>query len=328
MTPNDSNCNSFINSTSQLIVSSSVYGASTFIGEASALIAIVLILVAKVHKDFIYRLLLYMAVAALPGLLATLAYNIEIDYRLQYDIAMPTNLVMTYLIYVYDFLLFWLGLYLFSLAVFRVQLKKPKHEVIGLVTVLVTPLTFLWVFPWKARKTLVCEDTYSLAIIKLVFFYNIPNVSVILLSTIFIGAVLMILCKNAVNRAENTLQQQHRKAVRETIPLVVFVIAHQISALMVFGVLACQLYIAVATKNKRAPVFVWEMYHLWPITVISLPILLLSQPRIRHRIKCRKSPMLATDNERATIIHHSSGIEQPSYSYYSIPHESSCTFTE
>ena len=35
----------------------------------------------------------------------------------------------------------------------------------------------------------------------------------------------MTLCKNAMNRVENTLQQQHRKSVRETTPLLVFMTA-------------------------------------------------------------------------------------------------------
>ena len=106
--------------------------------------AIVLILVAKAYKEFIYRVVLYMAVAVAIGLLASILNVFEIDYSKRFEIvALLLNYTFLYLIYVHSFLLCWLGLYLFSLAVFRVQLKKTEHEAIGLVTVLVTPLTFL-----------------------------------------------------------------------------------------------------------------------------------------------------------------------------------------
>ena len=287
-TSSSSDCYSFINHTNELIINLSVYGATTSIGAVSALTAIVLILVAKAHKEFIYRLILYMAVDAVMGCLIEFVNNFENDYNIPYKISMSTNLTFTYMICVYCFLLCWLGLYLFSLAVFRVQLKKTKHEAIGLVTVLVTPLTFLWVFPWKTRNANLCHYTYNLNEIKFVFFYNIPVFLTILLSCLFIGAVLIALCKNAVNRAENTLQQQHRKAVRETIPFVVFMIAHQVTIFTVVVIIACQLYLA--EEGEKAGTFVlWECFNLWPLIVVSLPILLACHPRIRRRIKCTRS---------------------------------------
>ena len=60
---------------------------------------------------------------------------------------------------------------------------------------------------------------------------------------------------------------------------------------------------------------------IWPLCVISLPVLLLSQSRIRLAIKCKKSPK----NIRATTctIHQSSGASQPSDTYFSAQHENS-----
>ena len=320
---NSTDCYSFTNSTSHLIINLSVYGATTSIGAVSCLTAIFLILVAKAYKEFIYRLLLYMAVDGLLGCLAALVYNTETDYNIPHTIAMTTNLLMNYFIYVYCLQFCWIGLHLFSLAVFRVNIKKAKHEAIGLVTVLVSPFTFLWVFPWMTRERSLCENTYNLKELKLVLLFNIPIISSAVLTSIFIGAVLMMLCKNAINRAENTLQHQHRKAVRETIPLLVFVSVHQISAFVTVGILVCQLFLAM--EKERSPFFLWELFDLWPIDTVSIPILLLVQPHIRRRIKCRRSPtvQVTTDNERATIIHQSSGVQQPSNSYCSIPHETS-----
>ena len=327
-TSNSSECYNFINHTSQLIINLSVYGGSASFGALSSLTATVLILVAKEHKEFIYRLMMYMAVCALVSCLAQLINIFETDYSINYEITMPSKLTMLYLIYVYNFLMCWLGLYLFSLAVFRVQLKKTKHEAIGLVTVLVTPLTFVWVFPWKKRSGDFCDDTYSLKQIKLVLFYDIPVFLLVLLSCLFIGAVLAVLCKNSFNRSKNTLQQQHRKAVKETIPFVVFMTAHQIRQIMAVVILACQLYLAEGGEKAGTLNFIlWQSHDLWPLVFVCLPILLVCQPRIRRRIKCKWSQkhinMNVTSEHGKTI----SQSHPSSYTHYSSPHESSHTTT-
>ena len=316
MPKNVSECYNF--TTSQLITYLSVYGATTSIGAVSCLTAIVLIMVAKGYKEFINRLILYMAVDGLISYWLIIADIFERKDNVRHEIL---HLVVLYLTYTYCFLLCWLGLYLFLLAVFRVQLKKKKHELIGLVSVLATPSIFLWVFIWQTKKSDICEDTFNLNKLILVLLYNVPILCSVLLISIFIGAVLIALCKNAMNRAENTLQQQHRKAVKETIPFVIFVIIHQVSDIITVSILACQVYMAMT--NKKTPFFVWEVFKLWPLVLLFLPILLLSQPRIRHRIKCRKSQNhLTTNTEHGTTIHQSTGVSQPSDTHYSVQHES------
>ena len=136
----------------------------------------------------------------------------------------------------------------FLLAVSRIQIKKIKHEAIGLVIVLVAPFTFLWIFPWK--KIVLC-GTISIHSLKFYWLYNILLLSAILLSCLFTGAVLIILCKQAVTRVENnTLQQQYRKAVRETIPFVVFVITHQVFSIEFVSVLSYQKYMTSDTGSE------------------------------------------------------------------------------
>ena len=245
-----------INGTSQFLVDLSVCGVTSFIGAGSCLTAIVLILVAKGHKEFIYRLLLYMAVDGLLGCLALIIHVVESDYNVQDEILAATLMLLSYLIFTYSFLLCWLGLYLFALAVFRVQLKRTKHEAIGLVTVLVTPLTFSWVFPWK----MIIGFCFSSNSIKLNLLFGIPVFSLMLLSCLFIGVLLLMFCKKTLDRQENTLQQQHRKAVRETIPLVVFMIAHVTTLVTLIVLLACVYHF---TEVKSAYSFVlWQIISL------------------------------------------------------------------
>ena len=109
--------------------------------------------------------------------------------------------------------------------------------------------------------------------------------------------------------------------MKETIPFVIFVIIHQVSDIITISILACQVYMAMT--NRKAPFFVWELFNLWPLVFLFLPILLLSQPRIRHRIKCRNSQNhLTTNTEHGTTIHQSTGVSQPSDTHYSVQHES------
>ena len=315
ITVNSSDCQSVFNSTTQLVVNLSVYGATTSIGAISSLAAVVIILVAKGYKEFVYRLLLYMAVDCLIGFPIHLAYKFELHFNVHHGLTIPTDFLIDYFICVYLFLLCWLGLYLFLLAVLKVQIKKIKHEAIGLVIVLVIPLTFLWIFPWK--KIALCDDTKE---IKVIWLTNISFLSATLLSCLFTGAMLIILCKKAVTRVENnTLQQQYRKAVRETIPFVVFVITHQVFSIELVSVLSYQEY--MTTGNKEIPFLLWEAIDIWPVGAISLPLLLLSQSRIRLAIKCKKSPK--NINATTCTIHQSSGASQPSNTYFSAQHENS-----
>ena len=85
VTSNSTDCYYFINTTSRFIIDLSVSGAAAFIGAVSALTAIGLILVAKAHKDFIYRLLLYMATVALFSCLAEFPKSFVTDYTTSSD---------------------------------------------------------------------------------------------------------------------------------------------------------------------------------------------------------------------------------------------------
>ena len=97
-----------------------------------------------------------------------------------------------------------------------------------------------------------------------------------------------------------------------TIPLVGIMVAH-VTTLVVL--LACDYHF---TEVKLAYSFV-----LWqglPVVLVSLslPILLLFQPHIRHKIKCRKSQRLINVCDYGTTVHKS---HPSSYTHFSNPHE-------
>ena len=102
ITVNSSDCHSLFNSTTQLVVNLSVYGATTSIGAISSLAAVAIILVAKGYKEFVYRLLLYMAV---DGLIVYVAYKFELHFNVHHGLTIPTSFLFDYFICVYLFLL-------------------------------------------------------------------------------------------------------------------------------------------------------------------------------------------------------------------------------
>ena len=137
---------------------------------------------------------------------------------------------------------------------------------------------------------------------------------------IFIGAVLITLCKHATNRAENTLQQQHKKAVRETIPFIIFIIAHQIPIIVAMVVLACQFYIH---KEREEVLFIlWVCFGLYPLALVFIPVLLLSQSHIQRIliILCKKLQNLT--NVKNTTGYGTTVLTPPPASPHTLQHPS------
>ena len=117
-------------------------------------------------------------------------------------------------VYCYALFLWWIVFYLFLLAVFRVQFKKTKHEVIGLVTVLVTPLNFAWVVPWKMKD----DDAESVLEhqVQLCVIYA-PVLVCVLITIVAIGTSSLNLLRGALNR-DDTYSLLFDQARRHLIP--------------------------------------------------------------------------------------------------------------
>ena len=85
--------------------------------------------------------------------------------------------------------------------------------------------------------------------------------------------------------------------------------------------LACDNYF---TEVKSVKSFVLQqILNLWPVVLVSLPTLLLFQPHIRHKIKCRRSQTFINVNAASgygTTVHQS---HPSSYTHFSSPHEDS-----
>ena len=88
----------------------------------------------------------------------------------------------------------------------------------------------------------------------------------------------MILCRGARSTA-TVLQEQYRRAVKEAIPVVVFVTVHKC---LITILLAYQVYRGVIREDSS--LIFRDVYNLYPTTAISIPIFLLRQSQLRQKI--------------------------------------------
>ena len=147
----------------------SVNFAFSAIGSVSCVVAILLILLAKVHSSsFVYRLMIYLA-------FSTLLLEVSIGFQ-----SVPISSVVfgnesgvrmfagpvskgwggfcTGIAYIYQTLWFvqvltiaWICIYVFVLTVFEIALKELRHHVAGICSILLLPFFISWV-PFAYRR--------------------------------------------------------------------------------------------------------------------------------------------------------------------------------
>ena len=278
-------------------------------GSLSSLSAILLVLASKSHRRFIHRIFLYLATSAFMLLSASILNLLSFKCA-----ALLKYLLVGYSSYVYFLLLFWIIFYLFLLAAFRVQLNRLKHEVIGVVAVLVLPLSVEWVIPWKF-------DSDNFSAIYLYIFY-IPVSVVVLVSSIMLAAVLFCLIRGALKR--DAYSSLHKKAIIEAMPLLVFIGIHQVVILVILS------YHVVASLTKLHISTVWKfVFDLYPASFIAFPVLLLMQPDVRRNLflQCKKRTV-STSTQQSATIQNASCTQQTSNTHYTVPAETSYTEQE
>ena len=87
----------------------------------------------------------------------------------------------------------------------------------------------------------------------------------------------MILCRGA-RSTDSAFQEQYRRAVKEAIPVVVFVTVHQC---LITILLAYHVYGVI---REDSSLIFGEIYNLYPTTAISIPLFLLRQSQLRQKM--------------------------------------------
>ena len=262
--------------------------ASSSVGVLSSLAAIILLLVSKGYKEFIHRLFLYLSTAALVVCAVQMLFNITFDYmESQFWLVRFIYFMLGYSGWTYCLILCWISFYVFWLAMYHVQLKKPKHEVTGLVIVLASPSTVSWVTLWQLQSS--CLKATSMIITTCANY--LPALVFMLFTFILIVAILFILCRGARLRAAN--RNLYKKAVKETVPIVIFVIAHQVivTIALVYATYLSVIKSVSEGENGTSLFVLQELYELYPLLPVTILMLLLWQTHFRCKANCcrRKS---------------------------------------
>ena len=295
--------------------------ASSALGLLASLVATALILLSKAYRVFILRLMLYLAGSALLSSLCTLTTSVVVLINFNYFKSLIVlRLITAYSLLVYYLFLCWIALYIFSLALCSVQLKKAVHEVIGLVFVLIFPLASVWSVPvYGENMECVLNIKYVIALTGLF----LPVCCCSLIASLAIISVLVSICKMS-HSSSDALQRSSRRALIETIPILIFILIQSIaSALLAMSYMA----VFLEEEMKIADEFALRLTgKLFSLTYLAIPVLLLCQYRIRQNLKCKKSfhPTVQNSTFQHRTVHQSSA-QVPSHTHFSVPTEVSCT---
>ena len=288
---------------------------------ALSVVVVILILVSKSYREFIHRVLLYLALTSFVwSLLDAISFVV---YEFTGNFTYETNLsslayqvvqisLDSYSEQLYFNILCWIGVYLFSLAVFNVHLKKTKHEITGLAVVTLLPFTNVWIYACLAMKKI---SPLKSQLLK--FNNNAPVFLCLLVTSAAVVAMLVSFLKGVLCKAENNLKEQHKRAVKKTIPLVVLVIVHVV--LMSLKVTYQELV------DSKLYTTLWVIYFsLKPMGITSILLLLLCQPHVRHSLKCYRSHDSET---HVPTVHQSTTYiqQQSSYTHFTVSPETSNT---
>ena len=306
---------------SQFLLIVSTQFTSYSVGLLSSLAAIVLVLITRAYKEFIQRLFLYLAITAtfvctlllsIPVVLIMLdARNdtTQLQAKLdEFEIAISFPLGYFYMLY--GLLLCWIGVYVASLTIDIRRFKSIRHEIIGLAIVTFTPMAALCIFP------VVQDNSCDLGLFVLAILVIISLLSVLMV-TLSVGAVIFQLCRAGLKCNSSV----HVRALKEATPLLTFVVIHQIA---VGFLLTYAIVLLTLGETELPPVSMVVLLQSIPFLSVSIPLVLLCQPRIRHGIRCKKKKR--QQQQSVGVWNQTTGVQDvTSQTHYIVPPETSFT---
>lgn len=210
-------------------------------------IAIVLIVVTKTYRQFIYRLRLYLAIAGcahavaialeiMPADIANRPDNATVAVKSGWDKACTFfGAFGQYCSILQTLAIAWISFYVFMLITgFHERLKKRKYEVAGVVLVACVPALFTWE-PFIGDSygltgtTCWIADSYernsSLSQTLNIVSNVAPATLLVSVSVLLLVAANLVLVKNATKR-DGLTRKQNWKAMRQLLPLMLYPIIY------------------------------------------------------------------------------------------------------
>ena len=304
---------------------------SDIVSLLSSTVAIVLVLVTRSYLVTIYRIILYLSIAAL--LLVIGSGVMVIPYVLQEPTPSIYNIIVLslagYLGLVYALVLCWIGVHVFLLAVCGVHLRKTKHELFAIAGVLLLPLIVTWAIPVYASGPCALNPSFLTVVLCSL---SVPYLVFTFVAALTVISVILSLCKGLLK-----VKKVNRRALKELAPYLLFIIIQNINSILFLID-----YALMMKKGRMEYLYGFKLIEtlVYAVNFISIPLLLLSQPHIRSQLKSKmchckcggkeEGILPTTTQQRQTTVEQSATkpISGSSQTQYCVPPETSFTEEE
>ena len=292
---------------------------------AFCLSAIVLVVCLKLHHKLVYRLALYQVVSAMVfGVLwivymslreetsSVILFNVS---RILLDCTGLTKIIFT----------MWIAVHLFALAVFNKNLKRLEILYVAIsvlfplamaLLMLTTAYTTIFRNPSLAKPTAI-EEIIVIAVCVACF----------IITSCLVAILVVILCCRAYRKKvgiPSELDQQHRIALYEMMPIMLFPILFLILAIPVFLYILCANLNIDSDSLTAVSVSYVILAPMWGITaaltlvVHVLVVLYIRKHKNRAKYNERVPQIATNDTEANRTAKESSHFFVPSSTYCSI----------
>ena len=288
-------------------------------------ITISIILLQKAYKVFVHRLALYLTVTSLVDSIVFLVRPVATEQKCGYLLVKDNNYSLCaamgffseYSILTVIALLFWVTFHIFTLAVFKQNLyKSRKNEVACVVIAIVMPFLISIVpfisfngngvmyglaVPWCWIKATDdnCNSYREGFIEQLALFFG-PLTLLILFNFVVMVAAIIVLCRGTMT-GENKplLQNQHKKALKEIWPLLLYPIFFNVIFCLTIGP---RIYYDV-TQNGTLALWVIHSAAL-PCLILFIPLAFILHPNTLKKLNCRQLKVAANQWRHHSLRSH------------------------
>ena len=313
-TSNDTDCLAFNFTTTEDHIVFYTSASSNLLGLVSSVVAIVFVVVTRAYKVPVNRLILYLSVD-------TLLYTIVTPFVFYLDgSGVPSKVCLFWSVYfrlLYSIFVCWISIYVFVLVVLKVKLKRARYEVIGILFVLLIPLTFVWTVPVYAEGPGRCVLNHNYLTFILCGL-GLPYLLSITLAAVTIIFYTMSLCSDLCK------SRAFHVPMIKLVPFILFVLIQNSFSVISLAIVVLMMNFVLSS------VLVCVYAVMFALDFVSIPFLLLCQPKIRRKLaagicNCCRCRRLKGSRERQRSVIQNYSNRSASHTQFSAPSPPSVT---
>ena len=305
---------------SMIISTGTIVGVSVFV----CIMAVVLILTLRLHTKLVYRLAVYQILSSILLLAGWVAYLTSMFSAVSRLGMYTLEIFATFSAYLYQFLCTWIVVHLFALAVCHKNLNRlePLYVVSSLlVSSVMAAMSLALVFVANSETHSSDCSAFKVFVIKR-WIEGVIACLVISLNCASMMATGLILChraygkRNGPNGHRSLSDQQHKKALCEMLPLLMYPVLSIVSPVL-YTVMNHFDHAFDYRSRFVVPILTFTLSMMFSLSIIShlgVVICIMRRKASRHAALTSKSK-----TDESGTVHESSHILARSNTYYSIP---------